>query len=551
MKKFLFSLLAVAAFSAPSSALAGPVIIKVEGDASAQKVIVDARPQAATESGGGTFFFLTRYNETPSSTDGDEIAKQGIQIQGLNLTEESVAVDGGCYSTTVSIYQGANQGGYRDTLVWRCPLADDVTDTTDDLSKQPVGDVYPQRPLQPWETTSLVFLGSENNDSVYNMTGAAYARATSGKNAGRLMNSYGAGDYTYSDGWNPPQPVLGIPLEARGYKGHDYISDASGASSLFGGPGTDTIYGSSTGSEVDDFNRNRGSSQTKLPPVAGDVISGGTGSGIAGALDLLEGGEGDDTFFVGSEASHVLARRGADTIYDGAGNDFIDLSKEGRARFADEVVTPDNAADSIYCEQGNNTYYGSDLGETDTRQTDLCEDEPADTWAASVPPVVVVPPVDPPVVDPPAENPPVVTPPVVVPPVVVPPTTPIGPPVSIAPPVVPPIEAPKPIVVPPVVEGPVAPGKQEKFASKSISIAFTDKGKLSSASVTKLKKAAKALKATSTKERLVTLYIKGDRSKADAEKAFKEVKKVTGASFKLKITKGTKSSVVTYSQRTA
>jgi RTX calcium-binding nonapeptide repeat (4 copies) len=518
----------------PASAAASPITIKTQGSAAEQQVIVDARGTQASDGGTGGFYSFVRYNQAPADGVGPDI--QGIQI-AIKSSNSSLQVqtEGSCYQTVVSIWDGSNQGTSSERTVYRCPLEDDPNDTVEE--ETPYG---PQsRAVQPWETTSLVFLGSVNNDSVHNLTAAYYARATSGPNAYKLKNADGAGHYDYY--YAEPMPARSLPMEARMYAGHDYVYDGSGASEIFGGDGVDYILGSGLqGEEVDFNNKNRGSSQTTLPPVDGDLISSGGGS-VPGSLDVVEGGAGNDTLYTGAGGAYLSPKAGADTIYDGSDRDYMDLSQEGRSRLNNpdytEPATPDVTADAVYCEAvGNpndeneasdNVYVGVDAA-LDTRQTDGCEPEPADTWEA-VPTPPTPTPTPTPVSPEPTPAPPVLEP--------------IGPPTQVAPPYVPPVSAPKPIVLNPIAQ----PG-QAKANNITINIAYSDKGKLSSTSSKKLKQASTALKAASTKNRLVTLYYSGSRSKSDAEKAFAEIKKVTKASFKLKLVKGSKTSKVTYTQ---
>ena len=141
-----------------------------------------------------------------------------------------------------------------------------------------------------------------------------------------------------------------------GEAGNDIIDAGAGiGQQLFGGPGNDTITGSSDGATTDpDF----------FDTVYfGDVIDAGPGNdtvyGLGGA-DLIRGGDGDDHIESGTGSDHVIAGGGNDWVFVGFDLGEVVYAGDGN----DTVIGSDGGDDELYGEAGQDDLYGQGGNDT-------------------------------------------------------------------------------------------------------------------------------------------------------------------------------------------
>ena len=186
--------------------------------------------------------------------------------------------------------------------------------------------------------------GGQGDDEV---TGGAGDDSVRGGLGNDVLTSNDGSDSVYGDGGDDVIDTSGgghVPLPDRGYPGL-YPADSDPTNDLDlvrGGDGNDTI---STGDDNDTIFGGRDD----------DDIDGGFDD------DQISGGFGNDTI-VGAEGSDTIeGRQGDDLIYGGYGPDVPDAVN---IPDADGDLVPENGRDLIYGGFGNDTIYGMDDDDT-------------------------------------------------------------------------------------------------------------------------------------------------------------------------------------------
>ncbi len=141
-----------------------------------------------------------------------------------------------------------------------------------------------------------------------------------------------AGDQIIAGG-DPDEAITGGDGDDQinGYEGDDSLSGAAGDDHLYGGEGDDTLAGGTGddllhgGSGTDDLAGGDGA-DTLFGHSGDDTLAGGDGddSLIGGfGADLLEGGAGDDALHGREGDDTLIGGEGADVLFGGGGNDLV------------------------------------------------------------------------------------------------------------------------------------------------------------------------------------------------------------------------------------
>ena len=141
--------------------------------------------------------------------------------------------------------------------------------------------------------------------------------------------------------------------ELHGNSGDDHINGDSGNDVLFGNSGSDTLSG---GYGNDELNGNSG--DDILQGGAGDdTLNGGSGSDMLSGgsdRDVLNGGSGDDVLDGGSGNDTLNGNSGHDTMAGGAGEDVLN------GHSGDDILFGDGGCDKLVGGGGNDVLSGGE-----------------------------------------------------------------------------------------------------------------------------------------------------------------------------------------------
>ncbi|WP_052213607.1 calcium-binding protein [Belnapia sp. F-4-1] len=165
-------------------------------------------------------------------------------------------------------------------------------------------------------------LGSDTAD--YSTSGAALTISLTTSTTSTATTRPSGGDAT-GDVLSSIENVVGTGFA-------DFISGNQLSNQLAGGLGADTVRGGAGADLID-----------------GDSTVGGA---TEGGVDLLDGGDGDDTVRGGGANDSVLGGFGNDQLYGDAGNDFISASG------GDDLVDGGDGNDQLVASLGNDTLRG-------------------------------------------------------------------------------------------------------------------------------------------------------------------------------------------------
>jgi Ca2+-binding RTX toxin-like protein len=180
-------------------------------------------------------------------------------------------------------------------------------------------------------------IGGDGNDYLYGGAGNDYLDGGLGSN--RLYGGSGVDVFVIS-------------------AGNDTIIGGQGNENINGGAGDDYLFGDNDYSEV------AGSVDTLIGGDGNDYLSGGAGNdyldgGLGG--NLLDGGSGDDVFAISAGNDQIIGGQGNESINGGAGNDYLfgDNNYSEVAGGVDTLIGGDND-DHLYGGAGNDSLNGVD-----------------------------------------------------------------------------------------------------------------------------------------------------------------------------------------------
>lgn len=175
-----------------------------------------------------------------------------------------------------------------------------------------------------------VLLGDDGHDR---LNGNGGADAVDGGAGDDILEGDFEG-FDFEEG--PASADRGAPDVLTGGDGDDYLAGGGGADALAGGAGADTVDYSSAATAV----------TVTLDGAPGDGAA-GENDALAGDVENVIGGRGDDVITGSPAANRIEGHEGADRIDPGAGED-----KVGAGEGDDTVELRDGATDAVECGEG-------------------------------------------------------------------------------------------------------------------------------------------------------------------------------------------------------
>jgi Ca2+-binding RTX toxin-like protein len=257
---------------------------------------------------------------TAASTDFDCIPPGRITITGSPGPD---SVEGSCFFSLLPLTMDAGAGN--DRLTIGCAGGNiELGPGDDDLAMA----------FRIAAAGTNLVRGGDGDDRIVGIADADTFQA----GAGRDFLRSGDGDDTLDGG------VGNDVLE--GENGADTLTGGAGRDTLDGGPGTDSISGGD-GHDTVTYEERAAPLIVTLDGAANDGEA-GENDVVAGDIEDVIGGTGDDTITGSPDANEIDGGDGGDVIDGGGGRDLIDAGSGN-----DRVTSRDGIQESIDCGEGN------------------------------------------------------------------------------------------------------------------------------------------------------------------------------------------------------